>query len=138
MKLRTFLMIVSVIGFVFAIGLLLVPEFMDATYGTGPSAGEVITDRLLGSSLLGVAVISWLARDLTGASVRPVLMGGLIGEAAGLVVSLLGVLSGVMNATGWLNVALYLLLGLGFAYFVFMAPPAPSKAAPAPTKRKRR
>jgi preprotein translocase subunit SecY len=137
MKLRTFLMIASVIGLVFALALLLVPQFMDTTYGTSATPGEILTDRFFGATLLAVAVITWLARDLTGASVRPVLMGGLIGEAVGLVVSLLGVLSGVMNATGWLNVALYLLLGLGFAYFQFMPPSKPA-ARPAPAKRKRR
>ena len=123
MNLKTFLMIVSVVAVVFAIGLILAPGFMDATYGTGPSAGEMMTDQMLGSALLGMGVVTWLARNLTGASVRPIITGNLIGNAAGFVVSLMAMLGGVMNATGWTTVAVYLLFGLGFAYFQFMAPP---------------
>ena len=41
----------------------------------------------------------------------------------GFVVSLLGQLSGVMNALGWLVVGLYLVLvGVGYGYFHFMRP----------------
>ena len=31
---------------------------------------------------------------------------------------------GIANALGWVNVAIYLLLGLGYAYFQFMKPSA--------------
>jgi uncharacterized membrane protein len=123
MKLKTFLMIVAVVAVLFAIGLILAPGFMDATYGTGATPGEMLTDRMFGSALLALGVIAWLARDLTGASVRPIITGSLIGEAVGFVVALMGTLSGVMNATGWTTVVIYLLFTLGFAYFQFVAPP---------------
>src|SRR5512143_2460895 len=122
MKLRTFLMIVAVIGLVYSIGLLLMPVFMETSYGTETSASVVLSDRFFGSTLLSVAVITWLAKDLTGASVRPIITGSLIGNAVGFVVSLMGTLGGVMNASGWSAVVIYLVFGLGFAYFQFMAP----------------
>ncbi len=123
MKLRTFLMVVAVIGLIYALGLLLAPEFIDATYGAGTSASEILTDRFFGTELLTLGLITWMAKDLTGASVRPIITGSLIGSAVGFVVSLMGTLTGVMNATGWSAVVLYLLFALGFAYFQFMAPP---------------
>jgi hypothetical protein len=123
MKMRTFFMIASVLGFLFAIGLILAPAFMDSAYGTGPSAGEMLTDRLYGSGILALSVITWLAKDLTGASVRPIITGSLIGGLVGFVVSLMGMLGDVMNSTGWSTVVIYLFLTLGFAYFQFMAPP---------------
>ena len=123
MKLRSFLIIVAVIALLYAIGLLLVPEFMDSTYGMGASSpGEVLMDRYFGTALLTLGLIAWLAKDLTRASVRPIITGSLIGDAVSVVVSLVGVLSGVMNATGWSSVVIYLLMALGFAYYQFMAP----------------
>lgn len=123
MKLRTFLMIVAVIALVYSIGLLLMPVFMETSYGTETSASVVLSDRFFGATLLSLSVITWLARDLTGASVRPIITGSLIGNAVGFVVSLMGTLGGVMNASGWSAVVIYLVFVLGFAYFQFMAPP---------------
>ena len=123
MKLRTFLMIVAVIALVYSVGLLLMPVFMETSYGTETSASVVLSDRFFGATLLSLSVITWLARDLTGASVRPIITGSLIGNAVGFVVSLMGTLGGVMNASGWSAVVIYLVFVLGFAYFQFMAPP---------------
>ena len=126
MKQRTFFMIVSIVGAVFALALILAPAFMDTTYGTGPSAAEMLTDRLYGSALLGISVVTWMARDMPVPAVRPVIMGNLVGGAVGFVVSLWGMLEHVMNATGWSTVVIYLLITVGFAYFEFG--PQPKKA----------
>lgn len=123
MKFRTFLMIVAVIAVVYAVGLILAPGFMDSTYGTGPTAGEMLTDQMLGSALLGWGLVAWLARDFTGASARPIIIAGLIAEAVGFVVALIATLNHVMNETGWMLVVLYLVFALGFAYYWFVAPP---------------
>ncbi len=123
MKLRTFFMIVSIVGLIFSLGLLLAPQFMNTTYSGATSASEELTNRLLGAALLGLSVIVWMSKDLTGASVRPIITGSLIAEVVGLVVALIGTLGGVMGSAGWSLVVIYLLFGLGFAYFQFMAPP---------------
>ncbi len=123
MKFRTFLMIVAVVAVLYAIGLLLVPGVMDSTYGTAGSPGEMLSDRLYGSSLLAFAVLFWLARDFTGASARPIVIAGLVGEVVTFLVTLTGTLGGIMDATGWSVVVISLLLALGFAYFQFVAPP---------------
>ena len=123
MKFRTFLMIVAVVAVLYAIGLLLVPGTMDSAYGTAGSPGEMLSDRMYGSALLGFAVLFWLARDFTGASARPIIAAGLVGETVFFVVALIGTLGGVMGATGWSAVVLGLLFALGFGYFQFVAPP---------------
>lgn len=123
MKFRTFLMVAAVIALVYGLLLLLFPAFMDSSYGTGPSAGEMLTDRMLGSTLLAWGLIFWFGRDLTGASARPIIIGSLVGEIALFVVALTGTLGGVMDATGWSLVAISLLFALGWAYFLFVAPP---------------
>ena len=122
MNLRTFLTIAAVVALVYALGLILMPAFMNSTYGLGTSASEILLSRFFGVELLVLGLVTWLAKDLTGASVRPIITGNLIGNAVGTIVALMGTLGGVMNSVGWSAVAIYLLLALGFAYFQFMAP----------------
>ena len=124
MKLSTFLTIVAVVAVLFGLGLLLAPGFMDSTFGTTGTPGEMLSDRMYGSALLAFAVLYWLARDVTGASARPILLSGLVGEGLLFLVMLMGMLGGVMDATGWITVVLSLLFALGFAYYQFMARPA--------------
>lgn len=122
MNLRTFLTIVAIVTLIYAVGLLLAPEFMSTTYGTTVSPGETLTNRYFGVASLGLGLVTWLARGFTGASIRPIVIGSLITCVAGLIVSLMGTLGGVMSSVGWSAVVIYLVFGLGFAYFQFMAP----------------
>jgi hypothetical protein len=122
MNLRTFLTIAALVALVYALGLILMPAFMNSTYGLGTSASEILLSRFFGVELLVLGLITWLAKDLTGASVRPIITGNLIGNAVGTIIALMGTLGGVMNSVGWSAVAIYFLLALGFAYFQFMAP----------------
>ena len=122
MNLRTFLIIAAVLALGYALGLTLMPAFMNTTYGFGTSGSEILLSRFFGVELLVVGLIAWLAKDFTGTSVRPVITGSLIGNAVGAIFALMGTLSGVMNSAGWSAFAIYFLLTLGFAYFQFMAP----------------
>lgn len=122
MNLRTFFTVAAVVALAFALGLILMPAFMTATYGFGTSTSEILLARYFGVELLVLGIIYWLAKDFTGANARPLIMGSLIGNAVGTYFALMGTLAGVMNSVGWSAVAVYLLLGLGFAYFQFMAP----------------
>lgn len=122
MNRRTFLTIAAFIALVYAAGLILIPALMNSTYGLGSSASEILLSRFFGVELLILGLITWLAKDLTGVSVNPIITGNLIGDAVGAIVALIGTLSGVMNAAGWSAVAIYVLLTLGFGYFQFMAP----------------
>jgi hypothetical protein len=122
MKLRTFLMIVAVVALLYGLGLLLLPSFMATTYGFGTSASEILLARFFGVAMLTLGLVNWLAKDLTGASIKPIILGSLIGDVVGVIVALMGTLSGVMSAVGWSAVVIYLLFVLGFAYFQFMAP----------------
>jgi hypothetical protein len=123
MKLRTFLMIVAVVALLYALGLLLLPAFMATTYGFGTSASEILLARFFGGAMLALGLITWLSKDLTGASVKPLILGSLIADLVGAIVALMGTLNGVMSAVGWSSVGLYVVFALGFAYFQFMAPP---------------
>jgi hypothetical protein len=45
-----------------------------------------------------------------------------VGFAVGLVATVLGQLSGAVNALGWSTVVIYALFTLGYGYFQFMKP----------------
>ncbi len=47
-----------------------------------------------------------------------------VGNAVGFIVAFMGQLAGVVNALGWLSVAIYLVLALGYGYFQFLKPSA--------------
>jgi hypothetical protein len=122
MKLSTFLKIVSIVAFVYALGLILLPTTLLSIYGFGASAADRLLSQFFGVELLAVGLITWLARDFTGESVRPVITGSLIADVVGAVVSIVGTLAGVMSSAGWSAVLIYVVFALGFAYFQFMPP----------------
>ena len=122
MNLRTFLIVAAVVALGYALGLILMPATLDSMYGFGTSGSEKLLSQFFGVELLALGLITWLAKDLTGTSVRPIITGSLIANVVGVIVALMGTLGGVMNSYGWSAVVIYLLLGLGFAYFQFMAP----------------
>jgi hypothetical protein len=123
MNTRTVLTVAAVIAIIFALGLILMPAFMGTLYGTGTSPNQLLLARLFGSALLGFGLMNWVAKDLDYATLRPILLGNLAADAVGLIVCVMGTLSGVMNSMGWTSVVLYLLLALGFAYLYFMGQP---------------
>jgi len=122
MNQRTFLILAAILALGYGLGLVLMPAFMNSTYGFGTGASEILLARFFGLELLGLGVAAWLSKDLTGASARPIITGSLIADALGTIFALLGTLNGVMNSAGWSAFGLYLLLTLGFAYFQFKAP----------------
>lgn len=79
--------------------------------------------QLLGAAFIGIGLLAWGARNDTGSlALRGIVLGLLIGDAAGFVVSLIGQLSGWANPLGWSTVAIYLIFTLGYAYFQFIRP----------------
>ncbi len=122
MNLRTFLIIAAILALGYGLGLILMPAFMNSTYGFGTRPSEILLARFFGVELLVLGVISWLEKDYTRANAGPLITGSLIGDAVGAIFALLGTFNGVMNSAGWSAFAIYFLLALGFAYFQFMAP----------------
>jgi hypothetical protein len=78
--------------------------------------------QFFGAAFLLLSIVLWFARNAPYSEVtlQALLLAVVIGDAIGFIVALLAQLSGVANALGWLNVALYLLLTLGFGYFRFI------------------
>ncbi len=129
MKLRVMFTIVSVVAILYGLGALLVPTAMMQLYGFGTDPATVVVGRFFGVEMLAVGLIDWFVRDFTGASALPIIRGNLVADAVGVIVSIVAVLDGTMNAMGWSAVAIYLLFTLGFAYFQISGAPATGQQA---------
>ena len=121
-KLSLLMIIKALITLVFGVGFVLVPKAVWSLYGvTLDPAGAMMT-QFVGATFLLLSIVLWLARNAPYSEVtlRAFVLAIVIGDTIGFIVALLAQLSGVLNALGWLNVALLLLLALGFGYIRFV------------------
>jgi hypothetical protein len=122
-KLSNLLVVAAAIGAIFGVAFVVASGPLLAIYGITLDKAGTLVAQLFGAALISLAVLNWLARNVTDPAARQaVVLGNLAGDVVGFVVILLGQLAGVANAIGWSNVAIYLLLALGFAYAQFMEP----------------
>lgn len=122
MSTKIFFTIISAIGIVFGLGYLLAPAQIAPIFDWKATPEVVLAQRFLGAHLLAWALIGWFARDYDAAPLRGVLIAGVIGFTAGLVVTILGIQSGVINALSWPIAAAYLFGAAGSAYFLKFRP----------------
>jgi hypothetical protein len=121
MKFSTLCIVNTIIAAVFGLGFALVPGSATSLYGVDLSAAGLFVARLLGTSLISFAVLSFLAKDLMKSGARrPVVMSMFVGDALGFIASLIAQLQGLFNAFGWSTVVIYLLLALGWGYFALI------------------
>ena len=122
MKLRTFLIIKAVVCFVFGIGYVLVPVTVGRMYAINLDPDGVLMARFFAALLIGVALILSLLRNADWNILKDITLSLCIADTIGLIVALIGQLTGVMNGLGWIIVTIWLLLALGLAYFRFLKP----------------
>jgi hypothetical protein len=123
MKLKNLLMVNAIVSALFGLGFVLVPGQVYAIYGVDMTDHLRYTSELFGAALIGLAVISWMARSAAPSTARSAIVTGFfVGESLGFIMALIGQFRDTAVSLGWLNVAIYLLIALGFAYFLFIKP----------------
>jgi hypothetical protein len=124
MTYKNFMTFASVVGFIFALGFILMPAQLVSFYNVTLNEGGILISQLFGAALLGFGVLNWFARSFgEGEATQAVLTANLAADAVGFIFSLIGQLGGVpgVSALGWSTVAIYLILAAGFAYLRFFA-----------------
>lgn len=116
MKLNTLFIITAILAFIFGLGFILAPVASMNFYGNALEGAGVFLGRYFGAALLGYAFLAWLNRNNTS---KGVLAGFFAAMVLGFVVALYDAIAGTHNGLVWLNVVIYLLLGVGFGYFTF-------------------
>ncbi|HUF35730.1 MAG TPA: hypothetical protein VMN37_07250 [Gemmatimonadales bacterium] len=116
MRLATLLLVAGVLALVFGLGFLLVPAALLPLYGIDPAADTTLMARFFGAALVHLGTALYLVREVREtATQRGLVLAGLVGSAAGMVVALMGQLGGLVNAMGWSTVAIYAGLLLAYA-----------------------
>jgi hypothetical protein len=104
----TFLLVAMIVEGLVAIACLLSPQAAFAPSGMEFNAAAVLFGRVLGSAVLALAVIAWLARRSgQAAMLRTATEGFFAYYLVSALVLIPAQLAGVMNATGWLVVVLH-------------------------------
>lgn len=123
MSLKTFLTIVFVAVLGLGLGQVFATSLTHTIWGAQPDALAVFMSQRWGVTMLGQAVVYWLIRDAEPSPTRrAILIAGFVTSLFTAVTSLLGVLSGVINAGGWFAFVLEMLIAAGFAYYAFIRP----------------
>jgi len=124
MKLSNFLTFNSFLALVLGLCLLFLPSTGLTFYGMTPAPDINLMAQFLGVELITVGLLCWFARSVTDPGAQKAMIQAfMIAALLGLIVSLAGTLSGVMNFVGWIGgVAVFLILAIGYAYFLFKKP----------------
>ncbi|MEJ2637196.1 MAG: hypothetical protein P8184_18165 [Calditrichia bacterium] len=128
MRFRHLFIINAIIAFIYGIGELLIPATMFAMYGVAYSPGAPLMAQYFGLTLIAISLLSWLARNISDVSAkRVIIMALLVSDVIGVVVSVMGTLTGLMSIVGWSAVVIYLFLTLGYGYFLVVRSVVPAK-----------
>lgn len=109
MDFKTVATLGTVLSGSFGLAFSLAPAASQALYGAnGTDAFTLLLGRYFGSELLLFAAALWALRSVRDARVqRQAALGIALGSLGGLLVTLLGLNNGALNAMGWSSVALY-------------------------------
>lgn len=120
MTFRTLLVIKAIVCLFFGPILLFVPGLLFALLGASLGAGGTFPAREYGAALFGTMVLTWFARNVAEARARhAILLDLFVYDGIAFVVTLLTVLSGVLNPLGWGIAVVYLFFTLGSGYLLF-------------------
>jgi hypothetical protein len=120
MKLGGFLIVKAIVSLAFGIAYVLGSAIVMSLYGVTLSPAGILMTRFVGACLIGIGLICWLDRSADRDALQGITLALFVGDTVGFIVALIGQLSGALNALGWANVVIWLLLALGLGYFRFL------------------
>jgi len=124
MQQKPFFVIVAIVLVLFGLGFVFIPDQLATWYGvTAINDISRLMARLFGSTLIGLAIVYFTARDLGASSaLTGLLWGGLVADVIELVLNIMAASSGLVNALGWVMAVIDILFIAGFAYLLFVKP----------------
>lgn len=119
MKFKTLMIIKAVVCLGFGPILLFLPEQLLGLLGLSFCVGAAFTAREYGATLIGNLLLTWFARSAEASVARrAIILNLFVYDAIALIVTLVFVLTGSLNALGWAIVAVYLFFTIGYGYFL--------------------
>jgi hypothetical protein len=119
MKLKTLLVINAVIGVCSALTAILFGEKVLSMYGVDSNPAASLMGQYAALGTIAMVLVAWFARNVEDRKAqRAIILAFLITNIIGVIISISGIISGVMKH-GWPVVGIYLLFTLGYSYFQF-------------------
>jgi len=120
MKPKTFFLIAAVFGIVLGLSFFFAPATVMSSFGVSADESHQHTARNFGSAVIGLAVISWIARNTSDSIARRAIVLGLFMYFIFGSISIISFqLQGNSNVYGLFIIGLHVLLTLGFGYYIF-------------------
>jgi len=121
MKFKTLMTIKALVALGFGPLLLLMPAWLLNLLGMEFSSGAALTAREYGAAMMGILIMTWMARNAEESVARRAIIWNLyVYDAIGLAATLVLLLKGAMNPLGWGIAAVYLFFTAGFGYFAHL------------------
>ena len=120
MQLPLFLLLAALNEAIFGVGFLLAPAFTVAPMGVTMNPAGLMIARILGAALIFMALIFWWVRSApAGEAKTAVMRAACTYYVVSAVPIIMGITSGLANATTWGTVLIHALLAFGFFVFGF-------------------
>lgn len=120
MKYKTVTSVAAILSFLNGLFFILAPVFSLSLLGRDTNLTGIMNTRFFGACALGLAVITWLARDIQYPEVRRLVTYGMLTSLSLLaVIDLNGIMTGAINKLGWLMFLADLFLAIGFILSIF-------------------
>jgi hypothetical protein len=124
MKFSTLMVIKAIVCLGFGVLLLFFPNPLYGLFGATLGAAGLFAAREYAASLFGNLALTWYARNADESKARRALILDLfVYDAIGVVITVINILNGTLNALGWGVVAVYLFFTVGYGYFWFAKKP---------------
>jgi tetrahydromethanopterin S-methyltransferase subunit C len=118
MKLKGLLMVNAVVFGASGLCALLFPEAVLSLYGVISGPEVMLMSQYAGMGSITIGLLAWLARNVKDVKAqRAIILSLLITYIIGVIVSVLGTISGLMKI-GWAVVGLYLVFASAYGYFL--------------------
>ena len=123
MKFKNLMVIKAIVCLVFGILLLIIPDRLLSLFGATLSDGGIFITREYGAALFGNLFLCWFAKNAAESDARrAIILALFVYDLIGFVVTVITIVSGVLNPLGWLIVFVYLFFTVGFGYFLVNPP----------------
>lgn len=117
MKFKTVMTVKALVCLGFGPLLLFFPAWLLELLGAEYCSGAAFTAREYGAAMVGILLMTWLARNVdVGVARRAICWNLFIYDAIGLALTLVFLLTGRLNPLGWGIAAVYLFFTVGFGW----------------------
>ncbi len=133
MQFRTMMVIKAVVCLCFGVLLMLAPALSYSLFlGISLDDAGTFPARQYAAGLFGILLITWFGRNIPESDARwAIALGLCVYDGLGFLVTLLGLITGLLGPMAWSIVVLYLFLAIGFGYSAVKRPQPAMRAKPA-------